>query len=234
MVSTSKQNILAIFGLAFALSMSACTPIKQARDVEQSGFLGDYSVLQEGKDGEALKIYINPNYQQSCKGYDKVIIEPVSIWVRDNSDLADLSAADRQTLVNHLHGSLVNEIGKHYQIVTTPQPGTLRIKTAITEAEGSWVALDTVSSFVPQLLVMSKLKEIATGTGTFVGKASGEADITDAITGERIAAAVDRIVGTKSVTGVTSKWDDVTRAFDFWAERMAYRLVNCGAVPPEQ
>jgi len=81
---------------------------------------------------------------------------------------------------------------------------------------------------------MSKLKEIATGTGTFVGKASGEADITDAITGERIAAAVDRIVGTKSVTGVTSKWDDVTRAFDFWAERMAYRLVNCGAVPPEQ
>jgi len=234
MVSTSKQNILAIFGLTLALSMSACTPIKQARDVDQTSFLGDYSVLQEGKDGEALKIYINPNYQQSCKGYDKVIIEPVSIWVRDNSDLADLSAADRQTLVNHLHGSLVNEIGKHYQIVTTPQPGTLRIKTAITEAEGSWVALDTVSSFVPQLLVMSKLKEIATGTGTFVGKASGEADITDAITGERIAAAVDRIVGTKSVTGVTSKWDDVTRAFDFWAERMAYRLVNCGAVPPEQ
>jgi len=233
MVRISNQNIVAIFGLAFALSMSACTPIKQARDVKQSGFLGDYSALQEGKEGEALKIYINPQYQQSCKGYDKVIIEPVTIWVRENSDLAELPAADRQTLVNHLHGSLVSEMGKHYQIVNTPQPGTLRIKTAITEAEGSWAALDTVSSFVPQLLVMSKLKEVATGTGTFVGKASGEADITDAITGERIAAAADRIVGAKSVTGVTSKWDDVTRAFDFWAGRMAYRLVNCGAMPPE-
>ncbi|MDO9162912.1 MAG: DUF3313 domain-containing protein [Methylococcaceae bacterium] len=231
--ASNNKKIIATFVLTLALSMSACTPIKQARDVDQSGFLGDYSMLQEGKDGEALKIYINPQYQQSCKGYDKVIIEPVTMWVRDKSDLADLSAADRQTLVNHLHGSLVNEIGKHYQVVSTPQPGTLRIKTAITEAEGSWVALDTVSSFVPQLLVMSKLKEIATGTGSFVGKASGEADITDAITGERIAAAADRIVGAKSVTGVTSKWDDVTRAFDFWAGRMAYRLVNCGAKPTE-
>lgn len=234
MVRTSNQNILAIVGLTFALSMSACTPIKQARDVEQSSFLGDYSALQTGKEGEALKIYINPQYQQSCKRYDKVLIEPVRIWVRENSDLSELPTDDRQILVNHLHGSLVSEMGKHYQIVNTPQPGTLRIKTAITEAEGSWATLDTVSSFVPQLLVMSKLKEVATGTGTFVGKASGEADITDAMTGERIAAAADRIVGAKSAIGVTSKWDDVTRAFDFWAERMAYRLVNCGAMPPEQ
>lgn len=234
MISTINQNILAICGLALLISLSACTPTKQARDVKESGFLDDYSALQEGQQGQALKIYINPNYPQTCKGYDKVIIEPVGIWARENSDLAGIPAADRQALVNHLHGSLVSELGKHYQIVTVPQPGTLRIKTAITEAEGSWVALDTVSSFVPQLLVMSKLKEIATGTGSFVGKASGETDITDAMTGERIAAAVDRIVGAKSLTGVTSKWDDVTRAFDFWAGRMAYRLANCGAMPPEQ
>lgn len=231
---TKNRNHTAIGGLALALTLSACTPIKQARDVDQSGFLGDYSTLRDGKEGEALKIYIDPNYPQTCKNYDKVIIEPVGIWTRENSDMAGLAVADRQTLVNHLHSSLVSEMGKHYQIVKTAQPGTLRIKTAITEAEGSWVALDTVSSFVPQLLVMSKLKEIATGTGTFVGKASGEVEITDAVTGERIAAAADRIVGAKSAIGVTSKWDDVTRAFDSWAGRMAYRLENCGAMPPEQ
>jgi Protein of unknown function (DUF3313) len=233
MTKIKSKKLAAVGGLALALTLCACTPIKQARDVKQSGFLGDYSMLQEGKSGEALKIYIAPNYSQTCKKYDKVIIEPVGLWSRENSDIAGLRAADRQTLVNHLHGSLVSELGKHYQIVKTPQPGALLIKTAITEAEGSWVALDTVSSFVPQMLVMSKLKEVATGTGAFVGKASGEVDITDAVTGERVAAAVDRIVGAKSAIGVTSKWDDVTRAFDFWAGRMAYRLVNCGAMPPE-
>jgi hypothetical protein len=234
MTTYNKQNFIGILGLGLMLGVSACTPIKQARNVEESGFLGDYSALREGQNGEALKVYLNPKYQQTCKTYDKVLIEPVGIWVGKNSDMATIPPDDRQMLVNHLHGSLVNELGKHYQIVRTPQPGTLRIKAAITEAEGSWVALDTVSSFVPQLLVMSKLKEIATGTGTFVGKASGEVEITDAGTGERLAAAVDRMVGNKSVTGVTSKWDDVTRTFDDWSDRMAYRLENCGTVRPEQ
>jgi len=59
-------------------------------------------------------------------------------------------------------------------------------------------------------------------------------EITDAVSGERIAAAVDRMVGNKSVTGVTSKWDDVTRTFDSWSDRLANRLENCGATPPEQ
>ena len=234
MTTYRKQYVVGVLGLGLLLGLSACTPIKQARDVEESGFLEDYSALREGQNGEALKIYLNPHYQQTCKTYDKVLIEPVGIWVGQNSDTAAIPTEDKQMLVNHLHGALVNELGKHYQVVHTPQPGTIRIKAAITEAEGSWVALDTVSSFVPQMLVLSKLKEIATGTGAFVGKASGEVDITDAITGERLAAAVDRMVGNKSVTGVTSKWDDVNRTFDDWADRMAYRLENCGAVRPEQ
>ncbi len=234
MAGNIDQKIFGIFALTLALFIAGCTPIKQARDVSTSGFLRDYSALQEGQKGEALKIYINPKYQQSCNSYDKVLIEPLGIWVKEGSDLADVSPTERQTLVNHLHGSLINELGKHYQVVTTPQPGTLRIRAAITEAEGSWVALDTISSFVPQMLVMSKLKEVATGTASFVGKASGEMEVTDAMTGERIAAAVDRIVGAKSVTGVTSKWDDVRRAFDNWSQRLAYRLENCGAKPPEQ
>ncbi|MCK9623035.1 MAG: DUF3313 domain-containing protein [Methylobacter sp.] len=234
MTGNTKQTVIGIFGLALMMGLSGCAPIKEARDVEESGFLRDYSVLREGQAGEARKIYINPKYQETCRTYDKILIDPVGIWTSRNSEMASITAEDRQMLVNHLHGSLVNELGKHYQIVKTPQPGALRVRAAITEAEGSWVELDTVSTFVPQMLVMSASKEIATGTATFVGKASGEVEITDASSGERIAAAVDRMVGNKSVTGVTSKWDDVTLTFDDWSDRMAYRLENCGANRPEQ
>lgn len=234
MVGDVKHNLRGIFGVGLALALAACTPIKQARDVETSGFLQDYSALREGKEGEALKIYFDPNYAQSCQAYDKVLIEPIRIWVKQGSDLADLEQSERQNLVNHLHSSLVSELGKHYQMVNTPQPGTLRIRSAITEAEGSLVPLDTVSSFVPQMLVLSKLKELATGTAAFVGRAIGEVEVTDAMTGERIGAAVDGIVGAKSAIGVTNKWDDVRRAFDNWSYRLAYRLVNCGAIAPEQ
>jgi hypothetical protein len=234
MTYANKQKIFCIFGLVLTVSLLGCATTEQAREVKSSGFLGDYSMLKEGQKGEALKIYINPNYQQSCKTYDKILIEPVTIWARDSNDLAELSSADRQTLVNHLHGSIVSELGNYYQIVQTAQPGTLRVRAALTEAEGSWVEPDTASSFLPHMLVMSKPKELTTGTATYVGKASGEVEITDAVTGERIAAAVDRKVGEKSLTGVTSQWDNVDRVFDFWADRIAYRLANCGAMPPEQ
>ena len=234
MAYDNKQKILGIFGLVLTVSMLGCATTKQARDTESSGFLTDYSMLKKGEEGEASKMYINPVYERkSCKTYDKILIGPIAIWTHDGSNLNDLPSEDRQTLVDHLHGSLVSKLGKLYQIVQTPQPGTLKIRTALTEAEGSRVALDTVSSFVPQLLVTSEPKEVARETATFVGKASAEVEITDAITGELIAAAVDDRVGEKSLTGVTSQWDDVDSVFDFWAGRMAYRLANCGAVPLE-
>lgn len=220
--------------LAASLAMAACTPITQTRDVEATGFLGDYSQLKPGNEGEALKIYVNPNYQQTCKTYDKVMIDPIKIWVAKDSNLISVSTDDRQAMVNHLHGAMVSELGKEYTIVNKAQPGTLRIRAAITEAEGSWVALDTLSSFMPQMLVLSKMKELATGTASFVGKASGEVEITDAVTGERIAAAIDGMAGAKSTIGVTGKWDDVNRIFDDWAGRLAYRLANCGQIRPEQ
>lgn len=234
MANGNKQKIFGIFGLVLTVSLLGCATTKQANEVKSSGFLTDYSVLHEGQKGEALKIYINPSYEQSCKSYDKILIEPATIWARDSNGLADLSPADRQTLVNHLHGSIVSELGKYYRIVQTAQPGTLRIRAALTEMEGAWAVLDTASSFAPRLLVMSKPKELATGTATFLGKAGAEVEITDAMTGNLIATAVDRRVGEKSLTGVNSQWNDVDRAFDFWAGRMAYRLANCGAMPPEQ
>ncbi|WP_051149722.1 DUF3313 domain-containing protein [Methylohalobius crimeensis] len=230
-----NKKIYGIFGLLLTASiMGGCASTKQARDVEPSGFLGDYSMLREGREGEALMLYIHPDYERACQSYDKVLIDPVTLWATENSDLAELPAEDRQALVNHLHGSLVSELGKYYRIVQTPRPGTLRVRAAITEAEGSWVTLDTVSSFVPQMLVMSKLKEVATGTAAFVGKASAEAEIIDIATGERIAAGVDRQVGGKTFSGVTKQWNDVETAFDLWARRLAYRLANCGAMLPEE
>lgn len=177
--------------------------------------------MQQGQRGEALKLYINPQYQQTCKTYDKVLIEPVGIWANKDTDISAIPAEDKQILVNHLHGSLVHKMDKHYQIINNAQPGTLRIRTAITEAEGSRVALDVVSTFVSQMLVMSQLKGLATGTAAaFAGKASGEAEITDAISGKRLASAVDSIVGEKSTTGVTRKWDDATLTFDDLTDKL--------------
>jgi hypothetical protein len=44
----------------------------------------------------------------------------------------------------------------------------------------------------------------------------------DSVTGERLAAAVDKRQGGKGV--FRGKWEDTKEAFDFWAKRFRQRL----------
>ena len=67
--------------------LAGCGATKQARDVDQSGFLGDiYPKLREGKEGEALLVYkrgvVNPQLNPS-----------LSPWVGGRGDNVKLLAA---------------------------------------------------------------------------------------------------------------------------------------------
>ena len=48
----TRFNTLVVLALAGLLA--GCAAGSQARSVQESGFLGDYSMLREGKDGEAV------------------------------------------------------------------------------------------------------------------------------------------------------------------------------------
>ena len=53
-----------------------------------------------------------------------------------------------------------------------------------------------------------------------------EMEFLDAATGERLAAAIDRRVGGKSLKGKFDKWDDAKDSFDYWAKRMHTRYLE--------
>jgi hypothetical protein len=84
--------------------------------------------------------------------------------------------------------------------------------------------MDTVSSIVPQLKLLTGAKGMATGVSGFTGSASAEVKVTDAASNTILVMAVDRRGGTKSLRGVTNEWHDVEEAYRFWAEKMRYRL----------
>lgn len=205
------------------LSVPGCAArTQQARHVQTSGFLGDYSQLKKGKEGEALLVYINPDADFSK--YDKVLIDDVTVWRDADSDPADVPAEQIRALAAQLNAAVVDNLKEDYQIVHVAGPGTMRIRLAITEAAESWVVMDTISTVVIHSRIISEIKKLATGTHTYVGKAGIEGEILDAQTGERLAAAVDRRVGGKSFQGVQSSWDDVKAALEYWAGRLRVRL----------
>lgn len=206
------------------LTLAACAESQQARDITAtSGFLADsYPLLAEGKGEEALLVYRKEGVDWSS--FKQIRLTPVTIWAAEDSSFQDFSPADRQQLANRFYALVHDELAKDYSIVSTPAAGVIDLQIAITDAEKSNPTLDTVSSVLPQALVVSNLTGLVTGKPAFVGEAQAEVKLADGGTGELLAAAVDRRVGGKSLAGSTDSWTDAETAFKYWAQRLRYRL----------
>jgi len=216
-----RQALFAV--LAAATLIQGCQPTYQARTVSSSGFLGtDYARLHEGKEGEALLVYRNPNVHWA--DYKKIRLDPVTIWTGDQSAFNGFSAADRQKLADSFYSAVQQQLSKNYEMVTSTGPGVMHVQIALTDAKASSPVMDTISTVMPVGLAVSEATSIVTGKPSFVGEAQAEAKITDAQTGALLAAAIDRRVGGKSIGGSTNSWDDVQKAFQYWAEQIRYRL----------
>ena len=70
--------------------LNSCATSEQARDVQPSGFLTDYSKLRSGGDDEPLLFYRNPS--ANFRHYDMALIDQVEIWRGKGSSLDDIPA----------------------------------------------------------------------------------------------------------------------------------------------
>lgn len=220
----TKHMRASVVLVAVAMLLAGCAASQQAREVHQSGFLGqDYERLRPGEEGEALLVYRNPEVDWTS--YDKIKLDPVTIWAGEESDFEDFTQPQRQELADTLYTMVAEELSQDFQMVDEPGPGVLQVQVAITDAQASNPTMDTISTVVPQALLLSQAKGLVTGKPGFVGEASAEFRATDGQTGELVAAGVDRRVGGKSVGGApTDSWDDVREAYRYWAKQLRYRL----------
>ncbi len=225
------RHVTTIVLIGVLIGIGGCASTQEAKSVEKSGFLGDYSLLKEGKrssfgqgaENEALLVYRNP--AADWRKYKKIQLDPVTIWMsQKDSQLKEVSAEDRQRLAALLWAKLDEQLRKDYQMTSQPGPDVMRIQAAITEAGESSAVMDTITSIIPQTRLLSGGKSLATGVSLFTGSASVEGKITDTETGTILAESVDRRGGTKSLSGMTNSWNDVEEAYRFWAEKLRYRL----------
>jgi hypothetical protein len=208
------QQLIGIFCVIIFLSaIIGCYALSQNKSIPTSGFLKDYSKLREGKGDEALMVYINR--EVNFHVYDKVIIEPVSILYSQDSDMAKISDMDRQKMANYFFAVLEQNLSNEYIITSKPDSLTMRLRFALTDIKQSQVIMDTVSSVLPIDSAMNQIAYTATGAHTLLGDVNAEMEILDAMTGQRLAAAVD------SRSGV---WNNVKDACDYWAKRVTQRL----------
>jgi len=210
--------------LGVPLFLAGCVAIHRTRTVEPYGFLRDSSMLEKGRKDEALLIYTKKGVDFAT--YKQIMLDPVTVWLGANTDLRDMPAEQRQQLADYLYQAIRKQLERNFKVVDSPGRGILHLRVAIVDAKASNAALDTISAVVPVGIIISNVKRLTNGTHLFVGRVAIEAELRDSVSGERLAAAVDQRVGQKRLRGVTQSWDDVFKACDYWAERIAQRLVE--------
>lgn len=209
--------------MGFLLSLNGCAATMQKRNVSESGFLKNYSQLKPGKEDEALNVYIDQ--VTDFASYTKMVVDPVEIVVSKDSEMAKVSAADRQKMADYFYAALNRDLGKNLEIVSTPGPGTARVRIALTDIKDKNVTMNTISSILPIGIAIDTITLAASGAHSFVGDASTEVEIVDSVTGKRIAAATDARTGGRYTGGFDfSDWGNAKDACDYWSQRIAFRL----------
>ncbi len=242
------KKLIAVSGvtaavLMVALLLSGCPTTVQstpeaAKAVESgealppsvTGFFGsDASKLAKGPEGGAALAYVNPNAQWSK--YTKIQLLPVEFWAAADSKV---SQSDQQMLTAYMYNKLKEDLGKSFTLVDQPGPDVLTLRTALMDATTATPGLRSISVIVPQARVLNGLQSLATGSYAFVGSAEGEMEAKDSTTGELLAGAVDQRAGGMGLKGAASfQWGDAENTMDYWAQRIANRLLELQGKPAQ-
>lgn len=167
-------------------------------NVQPTGFLGqDAYLFERQSDKDSPLIFRNPDVNWSQ--YSNILLDPITFSRSADGDTDKISSRNKQMLIDYFYQAIYQEFSKDFQMVRIPEPNTLRVKVAITKVEQSYVALDLVSTAVPQLHVLSGLKTLVTGKPAFVGDAAIAFKVNDAITGTLLAKGVADRVGGKTL-----------------------------------
>jgi hypothetical protein len=220
MKATRIIGMAAVCSIMAAL-LSGCAGSYQARSMDvKEATLFNPDILEKGKDDQALYRYFNP--KADLKQYTKIILDPVLIKKDGELDKDELE--NYKKLSSNAYVLILEALQKDYQLVQTPEPGAMRITTAITDADSSKPVRNTLSTIVPIGIGLNLIKYTITGKQMGVGEISAELKITDSMTGELLVAALDRRVGGKDITKLWSSWYNADEALKFWSMRLAYVL----------
>ncbi|MDT8389482.1 MAG: DUF3313 domain-containing protein [Lentisphaeria bacterium] len=225
MMRRLKAVMTSVFAVAALLIFSGCTSTYQGRKVEPSGFLTHTEQLAKGKGSQAKLVYIDS--EADFSKYTKILLEPIAGYGSTKGrSIKNLDERDQKKLLNYFDAALRQELSKSFELVDQTGPDVLKLRVAVTDARGSKVVLDTVSSVIPIGIAASTVKAVATGKHLSVGDVGAEMEVLDSQNGRRLAAAVDVRVGRKYTLKFDkfSKWRTAKDAFDYWAETIHLRL----------
>ncbi len=191
------------FGAVLGVLAAACATVQ---DPGQSGFLSDYSNLEEVDENHL--VYVSGN----AGNYSKFIIEPIAMLYRQPEEKRIFSDEELEDLQVHFKNAVSEALTEDdgYEVVEVSGPGTARLRIGITDVD------DTIGAL--NITIYTKI------TGAGLGGASMEGEIVDSITGEQIGAAIRWGSGSRVLRAGFTHTGDAKIVMNRWAKDFRDRI----------
>ena len=212
------MKTLSIFTIVLTIIFASSIPnAAETEEMPRSGFLSTYDGLKQSD--EYMVEWLFFDEKANFNSYDKIILDYVQFFVKEDSDYKGLQANEMQELAEAFHQSFLKALSDKYQFVSEPGPGVMRIRLALTNVEPIKLGRNFLTAVVPVGMAINLVKVGATGESIGVGRTSMEAEIFDTQSKIRLVAAIDTDVGRK-YTGYKgdTKWAHAEGTFEAWAK----------------
>jgi hypothetical protein len=190
---------------------------KIAAGQEFSGFLKNYEQLKPNSNlGENALTFAGTEARKNLRSYFAIVVDPVEVYIATDADATKVNEDARLALTNYFQHALVAAVEDAFPPVDKAGPLTLRLRAALVGVDvGGQVAPgDAPTDAQPLERALN------------IGKVGVEMELVDSVTGERIAAMVDRSnLGAGAEVGAVQfsrveKFEAARHAFDEWASRV--------------
>jgi len=180
-----------------------------------AGFLSDYGKLKPSASVENAMVYVKQDEVKNLHKYIAIIVDPVDVYVATNADISKMPDRGGAALTAYFQNAITRAVTDAFPVVQEPGPLVLRLRSAL-------IGVD----------VGGEANASSSGDGQAfahpvdIGKVGVEIELVDSVTGEQIAAAVDRqSLGAGAIVGAANfskedKYDAARDAFEGWAIRL--------------
>ena len=237
-MSQNQTNIVRLLGCSIPVMLALLAGCsrkpepaglkKMAPGAEFAGFLSEYGKLKPNPNFENTLSYVKQDDAKNIHKYIAVIVGPVEIYVATSADPSKMPDRGRTALAAYFQNAITRAVGDAFPVVQEPGPLVLRLRTALIGVEvggeiaaGPTAPADTLERSVD------------------IGKVGVEMEMIDSVTGEQIAAAVDRQnLGSGAVVGSVNfsrdeKFAAAKEALDGWAARLRDFLDSAEELSPK-
>lgn len=208
-----------IIATIFLLGSISLSSMVRAADVTRySGFVDHYPDLKLDPRGGGGQLYIKPG--ANLGSYQKIMIEPIEIWMADDSKYKGFSPDDLKEITDEFYRVMLTNLEPDYPVVSQPGKGVLVVRLAITDVYAKKKKRGLLG-YTP----IGAVAGAATGAYRKVDlhDATIEAELFDAGSPDQLAVLVDKLSVSKGGADKTS-WDDISKALDYYAKRLRARL----------